>query len=126
LLRIGLQTETEVTLRDAGHRVTQAYCSAVPVAYSRQPAHLWEPLGRLVLEASYRATFYAALRNREQTGSNTLFLTLLGGGAFGNPLDWILDALEENLIRFAHSGLDVQLVSYGHPNPALIKLTNHA
>ena len=34
-----------------------------------------------------------AVEHAEQTGSKTLFLTLLGGGAFGNPTEWITDAI---------------------------------
>lgn len=122
-LRIGLQCGTEVTLHDAGHKVTQAYCSALPVAYSGVPAAQWEPFGRLVLRAAYHATYYAALRNWTRTGSNKMFLTLLGGGAFGNPTDWILDAFADAHTAFAQAGLNVQIVSYGQPNPDLRRLT---
>ena len=37
-LRVGVQWDTEVTLADAGHTVTQVYCSALPVAYTSIPA----------------------------------------------------------------------------------------
>lgn len=40
-LRIGMQWNTEVTLGAPGHEVTQAYCSAVPVAYSSHDAAAW-------------------------------------------------------------------------------------
>ena len=35
LLRIGIQWNTQVTLQNCQHKVSQAYCSALPVAYSR-------------------------------------------------------------------------------------------
>lgn len=35
MLRIGIQWNTQVTLNDATHLVSQAYCSALPVAYSQ-------------------------------------------------------------------------------------------
>ena len=38
LLRIGIQWNTQVTLNDAKHTVSQAYCSALPVAYSHHPS----------------------------------------------------------------------------------------
>lgn len=113
LLRIGLQWESEVTLRNAGHKVSQAYCSALPVAYSHQPAHLWEAFARLVLEAAYEATLCAAILNWQSTGNKRVYLTLLGGGAFGNDSGWILDALRRVLKRYQNWDLDVAIVSFG-------------
>lgn len=112
-LRIGVHADTEVTLLDPGHTVTQTYCSALPVSYSSHPTHLWAAFAKLVLEASYEATFCAAVLNWRRTGSNKLFLTLLGGGAFGNRNRWIVAAIERSLQRFATVPLDVTLVSYG-------------
>jgi hypothetical protein len=48
LLRIGMQWNTQVTLRDCTHTVSQAYCSALPVAYANHPSDLWEDVARLV------------------------------------------------------------------------------
>lgn len=117
LLRIGVQSGTGVTGTD--HTVAQAYCSAVPIAYSGiAPAH-WEPLARLVLEASYEACLHAALLNTALTGNSTVFLTLIGGGAFGNPEGWIAAAIAGALARFKSSGLDVRIVNYSEPNAAV-------
>jgi hypothetical protein len=112
LLRIGLQWDTQVTLQQSQHRVSQAYCSALPVAYSPHPTHLWAEFATLVLEASYEATFCAAILNARKTGNNKLFLTLLGGGAFGNENDWIIRAIRRALGLYQQSGLDVAIVSY--------------
>ncbi len=112
-LRIGLQWETQITLSGCEHRVSQAYCSALPVAYSRQPKDLWAAFAQLVLEAAYEATFCAALLNFAHTGNTKLFLTLLGGGAFGNADVWIFNALRRALTLFANAPLDVAIVSYG-------------
>ena len=79
LLRVGIQLDTEVTLRDAGHTVSQVYCSTLPVAYSPHPAQEWSSFARLVLEAAYEATFLAALLNSMKTGNRRLYLTWLGG-----------------------------------------------
>ncbi len=117
LLRIGVQWDTEVTIADSGHRVTQAYCSALPVAYSEHPADLWEDFARLVLEAAYEATICAGILNWLRTGSTRVFLTRLGGGAFGNRTEWILDSIERALRLHAGSGLEVAMVSYGASNP---------
>ena len=119
LLRIGLQWNTQVTLGEADHTVSQAYCSALPVAYSYHDASRWADFATLVLEASYEATFCAALVNARRTGNRTVYLTLLGGGAFGNRTDWIVGAIGRALTRHNDHGLDVAMVSYGTSRPAL-------
>lgn len=116
LLRIGLQKNTEVTISDSKHQVTQAYCSALPVAYSQHSSALWKLFASLVLEASYEATLCAAILNAVNSGNNSVFLTLLGGGAFGNETRWIMNAIERALTRYKDANLDVNIVSYGSSN----------
>ena len=113
-LRIGVQWDTQVTLHDCQHTVTQAYCSALPVRYSDCPPDLWESFARLVLEASYEASLHAAALNFLRTGSTKVYLTLVGGGVFGNKNEWILDALERALRMYTNVPLDVMIVSYGN------------
>ena len=122
LLRIGLHWQTEVTLDNAGHLVSQAYCSALPVAYSDIPAQYWESFARLVLEAAYEATLAAAVSNAQQNGSKRLFLTTLGGGAFGNKKVWILDAIMRALNLYRQHDLEVYIVSYGSADPDVLQL----
>ncbi len=112
-LHIGVQWNTQVTIRGSTHTVTQAYCSALPVAYSRQPADLWEGFARLVLEASYEATICAGIVNSLRTGNDRLFLTLLGGGAFGNKPEWITASIGRALKLYEESALEILIVSYG-------------
>ena len=119
LLRIGVQWDTQVTLKGCQHTVTQAYCSALPVSYSPLPAELWEPLARLVLEAAYEATLCAAILNAANTGNRSLFLTMLGGGAFGNASTWILSAIERALRLYPRCNLDIAIVSHGASKPAV-------
>jgi hypothetical protein len=116
LLRIGIQWNTQVTLQDCTHMVSQAYCSALPVAYANHSADLWEHFARLVLEASYEATICGAIVNWLNTGNNRVFLTLLGGGAFGNEPDWITGGMRRALMLYADWNLDVVIVSYGRSN----------
>jgi len=111
-LRIGLHRDVEVTLPGGGHTVTQVYGSALPVAYGGPASQLWEPLARLVLEASYEATLWAAVLQAERTGNRQVFLTLLGGGVFGNDLAWILDAIARAMKQVDAYDLDVAIVSY--------------
>lgn len=123
-LRIGLQLNTQVTLHNSpsDQYVNQAYCSALPVAYSQHDSHLWKDFAKLILDASYEATFAAALRNKMQSGNNRLFLTLLGGGAFGNETDWIVSAIARSLSLYHNAGLEVYIVSYRYPNRQLAHL----
>lgn len=116
LLRIGIQWNTQVTLNECRHVVSQAYCSALPIAYSRHPSHLWAAFARLILEAAYEATICTAILNAMSHGSNRLFLTLLGGGVFGNEPAWIIDAIQRALTLYNDVELDVAIVSYGSPN----------
>jgi hypothetical protein len=109
---------------DSKQRLSQAYCSALPVAYSQVGADLWEAFARLILEATYEATFCAALINHEISGNNKLFLTLVGGGAFGNKTAWITDALQKTIQLFSQTPLDVRIVSYGRSNPGIKSLIN--
>lgn len=115
-LRIGVQNNAEVTISADKIKVSQCYCSALPVGYSNIPALQWEAFSRFVLEATYEATFYAALQNFKKTGNKRLFLTLVGGGVFGNKSEWIFDAIGLALSRFAKAPLDVKIVSYGASN----------
>ncbi len=122
LLRIGIQWNTEVTIADSRHTVSQAYCSALPVAYSRHSSELWSEFAQLILEASYEATFCAGISNYLQNGNNTLYLTLIGGGAFGNKIEWITNAIHRSLNLYKHVGLDVAIVSYGDSNENIQEL----
>lgn len=117
-LRIGLHWDVQVTAKGApqGQCVSQAYCSALPVSYNRDSdPELWQPFARLVLEAAYEATMLAGVINAAKPGgNNSVYLTLLGGGAFGNEREWILDAIRRALECVRGQALDVCLVSYGH------------
>jgi hypothetical protein len=117
LLRIGIQWNTQVTLNDSKHLISQVYCSALPVAYSNHPSNLWAEFARLVLEASYEATICTAILNSIRNGNNRVFLTLLGGGAFGNQNHWIIGGLRRALNLYKHADLDVAIVSYGSSKP---------
>lgn len=126
-LRIGLHSDVEVTDAEGETRpmVSQAFCSALPVSYHPFSAdHLWAPFARLVLEAAYEATLWAAVINatrKENTaaGARTVLLTRLGGGAFGNADGWIHDAIEHALKCTQMFDLDVRIVSYRSPTDAL-------
>lgn len=129
-LRIGVHSEVEVT--DAGGParqpgqpgplVSQAFCSALPVAYSGVPRAAWRALACLVLEAAYEATLWAGVLNARRGASPVVLLTRLGGGAFGNADDWIDAALRRALAKAAGFALDVRLVVRSAPSPALVQM----
>ena len=120
-LKVGVQANTQVTLSSATHLVTQVFCSALPIAYSEVAAAQWCHFPRLILDATYEATFHIAVQNCSNTGCRKLYLTLVGGGVFGNKLDWILSAIERSLKIFASAELDVYIVSHGQPKPEVTR-----
>ena len=122
LLRIGIQWQTQVTLQNCQHQVSQIYCSALPVAYSPLPAKLWSEFAKLILEAAYEATICTAILNAQINGNNKLFLTLLGGGAFGNETSWIIDSIARALRLYQNADLDITIVSYSSSKQAVREL----
>ena len=114
LVRVGVQHDVDVL--DTHHRVTQVYAAALPVAYGSPPTEAWAPFARLVLEAAYEAT----LRIARIWQAEPVFLTLLGGGVFGNADDWIEDAIVRAVERIP--GLDIRIVSYGQADPRVQRI----
>lgn len=123
-LRIGVHRDVDVTDVEGAPRpiVSQAFCSALPVAYTRVPSIYWKPFALLVLEAAYEATMLAGVLNKLRGASNVVLLTLLGGGAFGNEAQWINAAIRRALMMTSSFGLDVRLVSYGPPPPEILQI----
>jgi hypothetical protein len=64
-----------------------------------------------------------------KTKTPTLYLTLVGGGAFGNKISWILEAIRLCMIKYQNYPLDVKIVSYGSLNQTVedyIKSVNNS
>ena len=125
-LRIGVHEDIQVThcggfgrkpMDNTDMKVTHCLCSAVPVSYNRSPSTVWEPLARIILKACYESVFHSALLNMKRhngaAGSRKLFLTQVGGGAFGNRSTWIHDAIIHSCKKFKNLNLEVYLVCYG-------------
>ena len=72
-----------------------------------------------MLDATYGARLHAAVLNAEGKDHRTVFLTSLGGGAFGNELSWIVAAIERAVRVFTDANLDVVIVSRGAPSEEL-------
>lgn len=79
----------------------------------------WGRIATLVLEAAYEATLLAARVDASGGRSPVVFLTRLGGGAFGNDDRWIDGAMRRALQLADGWGLDVRVVSYGAPTAGL-------
>lgn len=124
LLRVGLHRDVGVTEPRAAPdtRVTQVYCSALPVAYSGIPAAQWVGFATLILEAAYEATVLSAVLNAARGGSRRLLLTRIGGGAFGNDDAWINAAILRALRIAARQRLEVLMVSYGPPSAVILEV----
>ncbi len=105
--------------------VSQAFCSALPVAYTRVPPSRWEVFASLILQAAYEATMLVAVLNAQRGASNVVLLTQLGGGAFGNRDDWIHAAIRRALEMMRGVNLDIRLVSYGKPSRAIVLMAKH-
>lgn len=116
-LRIGTQFNISVTLgKDRNplppnqlQIVSQAFCSAISIAYDKCSTKSWEPFARAVLDASYEATFLAAIVNKNNGGSNKVVLTLVGGGVFGNSYEWIAESIYKAYFKTRAHGLDVEI-----------------
>jgi hypothetical protein len=126
-LCVGIHRDVEVTEAEGERRpvVSQAVCSALPVAYTSVPPVLWEAFASLILEAAYEATMSAAILNAKRGASNVVLLTQLGGGAFGNHDDWVHAATRRSLEKVRECDLDVKLVSYGTPSQEITQIAEH-
>jgi hypothetical protein len=119
-LSIAVHSDVEITVAGTpGQLVSQAFCSALPVAYSNVPRERWKGFASLVLEAAYEATMCAAVLNARRGASNIVLLTLLGGGVFGNDESWIIGAIRRAFEKAKSFDLDARIVSYGEPSVAV-------
>jgi len=114
-LQVGVQYDTEVvSVGDIGHTVTQVYCSAIPLTYMDQ--RLITPpvkqFAEYVLMKSYEATVYAAAINALYTGNRDLYLTFVGGGAFGNDEDSIVRSIKSIIPIAARYNINIIMVCY--------------
>jgi hypothetical protein len=154
LVKIGLQRDVGVDFASrfrrapSGVTVTQAYCSALSCAYSGMQNTHWAPLARLVLEANYEATLWAAVIHHlegraadkatvsdttlaagpSRQCSNQVFLTFLGGGVFGNEPEWIGGAIGRALaVLAAHKApIEVNIGHYRNVNRQYVQLIDAA
>lgn len=118
-MRIGVQSGVQVTFAqrfaepEVPTHVDQAFCSALSCGYDRSPRTLWEPLATAVLDAAYEATLLAArIGVRAGTCSGKVWLTFLGGGAFGNDPTWIARAIARAVRVAGDASLEIHIAHY--------------
>jgi hypothetical protein len=86
-------------------RIDQIFCAAVNLHQGKtgienKQASGSEDKSRMVLDAAYVGTYLSAMKyNRSH-----IVLTLIGGGSFGNDINWILDSIVSAHIKWAVSG----------------------
>merc|ERR1719412_199629 len=112
--------------KNRGDLITHVLCSACSIGYNGFGSDPWKPLAKLVLEACYEATLYLGLENYHRhrdkhPNANKVFLTLVGGGVFGNPSLWIFEAIEQACIKFQNTPLDVKIVAFQNPDKSMIE-----
>lgn len=132
LIKVGIHDDVQVTCKGRNsieikeHVVTQVYASACSVAYTmrgkstKDKQIVWESLSRIVLDAMYQGTLAAGLLNymrhkdnpTNPNYSDSIFLTMLGGGFFGNNIKWITDAILKACDKFKYYPLKVYVISY--------------
>lgn len=99
-LQVGLHDDVEVVLgadwggpvpRGAQQRVSQAFTSTIALgSYSRDDG---SPMLARVRQQLLRAAYLGTILGALALGKNRIVLTLIGGGAFGNPHRAIWDAI---------------------------------
>ena len=110
LIKVGVVSKAEVVINkkpdgfynvvpiSKRNIVTQVFCSAIS-ANSEMGEEIeiedYDVLGRLVLDAAYEATLLAAIKDAKLNDDDNprVFLTLVGGGVFMNPREWIVNAI---------------------------------
>jgi hypothetical protein len=80
----------------------------------------------MVLEASYEATLWStvihALKHKNDPRARKVFLTALGGGCFGNDMDWIANAIDKACQVMKSHGIGLEVTSVSFSAPADIEL----
>lgn len=131
-IKVGLQTDVQVTsgekrngmvelCTDDRQIVNQVFTAAANMGgFPGLSDDLEvEKFARFILHGAYRGTILAATANANRQANNAdlpgkdkVFLTMIGGGVFGNKLHWITDAIMECKELMKNSGLQIYLVCY--------------
>lgn len=118
LLKIGVHTDITVThgLRQGNNHqllaaqerplINQVFCTAIDLNGTNDGTNPEaQKIAKTILQAQIEATILAAMQNN----SDTLLLTMLGCGVFGNDPLWIIEALEKLQDLITTSGMRIIL-----------------
>lgn len=131
LVRVGWHRQCQVVFATREYDVlpeevlvSQVFGSAISCAYAaRVSLDEWERLAQLVLDAAYEATLLCAHLDKVQgVGNGKVFLTLLGGGVFGNLDVWIAKAIARALSACADLELEVVICHYARVDSNIERL----
>eukprot|EP00727_Mastigamoeba_balamuthi_P007612 m51a1_g3471 hypothetical protein (410) ;mRNA; f:745988-747517 len=122
-VRIALHTDAQVTFGNSdseyvmpvvgsGHHIDQVFCAALNVGqddsgdFNSTVPDCNERI-KFILQAAYEGTYLSAIVNRRKT----VFLTLIGGGVFHNPLPLIAEAIRNAHVRWtSHPASEIESV----------------
>ena len=86
----------------------------MPVSYSNTSLGDWKEFAELILKGAYYGTLSAAaILSKKQNKTIKVYLTCLGGGAFGNETIWIENAIKYAINQHLYYPLHIYLVHYG-------------
>ena len=123
-MRVGVHWDTEVEM-DQRQLVTQVFTSALPVAYSYSTkVDDWARFACFMLDVAFDATLAVGrvLSHKRGGARVKVYLTPVGGGAFGNQPLWIVQAIEKALWKHRQAPLDVVLVHYRCLDPKFLTI----
>lgn len=103
-IKFGIHLNADVV--NTNHKVSQIFCSAIPVSYNKNIFNL-DLVSKIVLESAYEATFILSIITNKP-----VYITLLGGGAFGNKYSIIQEVIKTAFNKYKDYNLDVTLVNY--------------
>jgi len=132
LIKVGVHRLVEVTsgqkrngsidiITNKNQLINQVFTAAMSmdtVSGKWRNSALSENIAKFILRGAYRGTILAAIDNSrtlngtEYPGKNRCFLTMIGGGVFGNKYEWILDCILEQQDIIVGSGLEIIFVCY--------------
>ena len=115
LLKVGIHTNVQTNDKKSPleHNINLVLCSAMPISYMGLSQDESSLFCQLILEATYEATIISSIINRKNINEK-LYLTKVGGGAFGNSHNWISHAIILSIQKYQNYDLDVQLVHFGN------------
>ena len=117
LLKLGIHWNAQVNneSKPMNQRVSLILCSALPLGHYARPGVSLsdaEHLAQIILDGTQEATFLAGILNKKlHSGSDKIVLTKVGGGVFGNPHEWIVNARYRSQCMF-NENLDILQYHY--------------